>query len=317
MLLGGIIGGVANVIANWDDIDGDFVKFNQYAFVGCVAGSTAVALAESEIGAPAIGMCVGGILNLGNSYIRGARGTDLLDNAASGTIWGGVSGFASMGIGAAVNELMNIPWTTDYPGVPGHGKEVTLGQAISRNIGQGLSDHIAQQGIANAEVILASFSSTSSGGGGIMYYGVQMNSPNDVGHSFVFDPSSGAAYEINHPNGGQIHGLKSAIRLGPKSVGYKWENALTNRGFWGFRSGRDKILLSPVFVPDKASSIAFFESFVGQEWNYHFITMNCKAYAVTGLRMGGATSIITYKNLVNPKPIQWSGTFTDVYFNPF
>lgn len=153
-LLGGIIGGVANVIANWDDIDGDFVKFNQYAFVGCVAGSTAVALAESEIGTPAIGMCVGGILNLGNSYIRGVRGTDLLDAAASGTIWGGVSGFASMGIGAAVNELMNIPWTTDYPGVPGHRKEVTLGEWLFGTQSSNISNIIANQGRSNLTLVL-------------------------------------------------------------------------------------------------------------------------------------------------------------------
>lgn len=156
-LVGGIIGGVANVISNWDDIDGDFVKFNQYAFVGCVAGSTSVWLAEQEVGLPAIGMVSGWIIGTGNAYIQGARGGDVMEAGAQGALWGGVSGFAMMGLAPLINEFFNIPWTTDYSGSPSNGYEVSLGEAISRFTGRSVSDYIAQQGMANAEVILTSY----------------------------------------------------------------------------------------------------------------------------------------------------------------
>ncbi len=159
----GAIGGVLNVISNWDDIDGDFVKFNQYAFVGCAAGSTAAAMAESGIGAPAIGMCAGGITSLGNAYIKGARDEYLLEAAAQGTITGGISGFATEVLGALLNEFLKIPIATDYPGVPGSGKEVTIGEAFSRLIGKTTSDYIAKQGISDALIILSSYNQISGG----------------------------------------------------------------------------------------------------------------------------------------------------------
>ncbi|MFO7370874.1 MAG: hypothetical protein R6X09_11455 [Bacteroidales bacterium] len=126
-------------------------------FESHVAGSTAVALAESEIGAPAIGMCVGGITNLGNSYIRGARGTDLLDAAASGTLWGGVSGFAMMGF----SEIMGIPVNVKtgsgliepFTGRP-QTVQITLGEWLFGTQSSNISNIIANQGRSNLTMVL-------------------------------------------------------------------------------------------------------------------------------------------------------------------
>jgi hypothetical protein len=105
----GLITGTQNVIKNWDNIDGSFVKFNQYFAVGVVAGSTGAALAESGVGAPGVGMASGWLLNSGNSYIQGTRGGDVVEAGGQGALWGGVSGFAMMGLEAGINGLMNIP----------------------------------------------------------------------------------------------------------------------------------------------------------------------------------------------------------------
>jgi|WetSurSiteA1Bulk_404760.scaffolds.fasta_scaffold00972_2 RHS repeat-associated protein len=154
-LLCGIIGGVTNVIANWDNINGDIVKFNQYLAVGIVAGSTGAVLAESGAGSAVVGMASGWLFNTGNAYIRGARGNDLIEPGVTGALAGGLSGLAMEGISAGINGLMKIPWTTNYHREGGGRLEVSLGECLFGTQNSMIGDLIADQGIANAEVMLA------------------------------------------------------------------------------------------------------------------------------------------------------------------
>ena len=156
-LIAGIIGAVSNVIAHWDDINGDFIKFNQYAFVGLVAGSTSAAMMESGIGAPAAGMCGGGILNSGNAYIQGARGYDLIEANTQGMIAGGISGFAISGL----SELLKIPINVKtHSGLvePGTLKpqtaQISLGDWLFGSRSSQIDNIINSQGATNAAQLL-------------------------------------------------------------------------------------------------------------------------------------------------------------------
>jgi hypothetical protein len=93
--------------------------------------------------------------SLGNAYIRGDDYNGIYEAWVMGTIWGGVSGSALEGLGAAFSQMGNIPWTTDYSGIPGK-NEVPLGEAFSRLLGRHISDYIAEQGITNAQIVLVS-----------------------------------------------------------------------------------------------------------------------------------------------------------------
>jgi len=40
--------------------------------------------------------------------------SEVMEAGTQGALWGSASGFAVMGLNAAFNELMNMPWATNY-----------------------------------------------------------------------------------------------------------------------------------------------------------------------------------------------------------
>jgi len=104
-LTAGIVGGVLNVINNWDNIDGDFIKFNQYAFAGCLAGSTASFLSEQGISAPLVSTAAGWILNECNAYIGGGNFKECTTAGAQGAASGFVGGSIGGSIGGGWGSL--------------------------------------------------------------------------------------------------------------------------------------------------------------------------------------------------------------------
>lgn len=158
-LIGGIIGAIQNVIKNWDDIDGNFIKFNQYAFVGCVAGSTASFLSESGVGAPGVGMATGWLLNTGNAYIRGADFYQIMEAGTKGALVGGTVGFVSTGVSSLLSVLGEIHWTSNenYGDLSAHQyHEVYLKDLL--NFGKGSSpNYIASQVSGDASIVLATY----------------------------------------------------------------------------------------------------------------------------------------------------------------
>jgi RHS repeat-associated protein len=145
------------------------------------------------------------------------------------------------------------------------------------------------------------------------YYGVQSSGVFDTGHAFAYNPNSGMIYEINHPSanpddGPGSRGPSSALSGTQSgnvvSIGYKY-NMNTREGresFLNFRGGRPPLVGVPIHVSNPQAATAFFESWVGQSWDYSFLTNNCKHFVGQGLSQGGASIIIN-----SPSPVVWRG----------
>ena len=154
-----------NVIQNWDNID-NFGEGFAYFNVGGLAGSGAAFLADNGVGGPGIGMFYNWITSTGNGFIEGKSTDEIMASGTMSAIWGGVSGFAMEGLAAGINGLMNIPKNVKtgsgliepFTGRP-QTAQIPFGEWLLGSNG----GNIAQQGIANAEVILASFGSANSG----------------------------------------------------------------------------------------------------------------------------------------------------------
>ncbi len=151
------------------------------------------------------------------------------------------------------------------------------------------------------------------GGGETWYYGVQGTS--DVSsHAFVYNPNAGMIYEINHVSADpnvelgfvdKMSGLTgiqsgSVISIGRK---YNMNDAEGRLSFMNFRDDRPNIRLIPVNVLNPHRSSMFFESFVGRSWHYSLLNINCKYYAITGLRLGGVNNIL----IQSPLPTVFNG----------
>lgn len=156
------------------------------------------------------------------------------------------------------------------------------------------------------------------------YYGlVQDEGGKGVGHALVYNPNTGMIYEINHPSNicddgpgisGTTSGLSGTQSSGRViSIGYSYDmtTASGRDQFWNFRCGRAQVSLSPVYVPNSQASTAFFESWVGQSWDYGFLTNNCKHYVIQGLQTGGASIINN-----NCVPANWNYEFTTTWYHP-
>ncbi len=136
--------------------------------MGCVAGSTSAWLAENGVGGPGIGMAAGWLTSTGNSYIKGARGGDVIIAGGYGAMAGGISGFVTQGLG----ELLNIPirvnsgsgYVNPYTLEPVQ-TETTIGNWLFGNINPEVGNRIFSQGAANSSIILASFNPENVSGG--------------------------------------------------------------------------------------------------------------------------------------------------------
>jgi len=131
-------------------------------------------------------------------------------------------------------------------------------------------------------------------------------------HGFAYDPYNNVIYDVNHPNGGETNGglnwLAGFVGLsdGQKSYGYKFNMNKPEEAkkFWEFGGGRGELMLAPVTISDPAAARAFFETNTGREWDYNFLSNNCKHYACQGFSAGGA-NILT----MGPAPQIWVGSF--------
>jgi hypothetical protein len=82
--------------------------------------------------------------------------------------------------------------------------------------------------------------------------------------------------------------------------------------FWSFGDGRDMITWQSVNISNPQAATAFFESWVGQSWDYNFFTNNCKHYISQGLSLGGASI-----NFSTNIPTEWPGTYVTPWYNPY
>jgi hypothetical protein len=133
-------------------------------------------------------------------------------------------------------------------------------------------------------------------------------------HAFVYNPNAGMIYEINHVSADpnvelgfvdKMSGLTgiqsgSVISIGRK---YNMNDAEGRLSFMNFRDDRPNIRLIPVNVLNPHRSSMFFESFVGRSWHYSILNINCKYYAITGLRLGGVNNIL----IQSPLPTVFNG----------
>ena len=96
ILVGAVIGGVVNVVSNWDNIDsfGDGLK---YFGVGAASGAVTAATGNLAAG--------GAIMGLGNGLVQGQRGYDLLQSTAMGAITSAVGGSLGKAISPLVGKL--------------------------------------------------------------------------------------------------------------------------------------------------------------------------------------------------------------------
>jgi RHS repeat-associated protein len=145
------------------------------------------------------------------------------------------------------------------------------------------------------------------------YYGVQRDGVGDVGHSLV-RTVGGIIFEINHPDYGRTRGFKSWINGGPKAVGYRYDMSrdADQSAFWSFGDGRDMITWQSVNISNPQAATAFYESWVGQSWDYNFFTNNCKHYISQGLSLGGASI-----NFSTHVPTEWPGAYVTPWYNPY
>lgn len=100
IVIGAVVGGVLNVVQNWDTIkEKGFWEGAKYFGVGAASGAVTAAT-----GNPALGAAVGGAISgLGNGLIQGQSGWELVGS----TFTGAASSLAGYGIGKAIAPTIN------------------------------------------------------------------------------------------------------------------------------------------------------------------------------------------------------------------
>ncbi len=96
IVIGAIVGGIINVVQNWDNI-GSFEEGLGYFGVGAASGAVVAATGNLAAG--------GAIMGLGNGLMQGQRGYDLLKTTAMSTATSVIGGGLGKAIGPMVSKL--------------------------------------------------------------------------------------------------------------------------------------------------------------------------------------------------------------------
>jgi hypothetical protein len=230
------------------------------------------------------------------SAVSATVGAGFFGGAISGSAGGATAGFIGGGLGTSMNggDFWRGAGQGALYGAIGGGLigGITGGIQATKSGADFWNGTFDENSINHDQFIVSSEKNVLSGSleKDKMYYALELNEKGKGVHALGYDANENVFYEVQHPEGGEVHGLINSLKGGDKSFGYKWNmsNDIEYRAFWDFLGGRSRVLLSPVDLPFKQNAIWFYNEHVGKAWNYNFFTNNCKHFVLQGFNKGGA-----------------------------